>query len=100
MSDEESLYPIRFNYLRNTYSSVLYDVDGNVLVGETGQILNVYKEELKDMLQQKKIRYLHYLQTEPTYTYFITSTEQLERFHADRQEGSPVMGKTYHVYTD
>lgn len=86
-------------YHPNRYAKRLYDVDGNVLMGETGE-LNVFKEELKDLLESKQIRYMHYLSKEPTYSYFITSAEQLGRFHLERTEGSTEENKCYHVYPD
>lgn len=91
---------MRFVYHNNLYAGLLYDVDGNILLGETGQHLNVFKEELKDMLVGKKIRFMHYLTKEPTYAYFVTSPEQLGRFCLERNEGSPIEDKCYHVYPD
>lgn len=99
-TSSEILYPVRIIYHENRYAGVLYDVDGNVLRGETGQTLNVFKEELKDMLLDRKIRFLHYLSKEPTYAYFVTSPEQLGRFTLERVEGSTIRGKYYHVYPD
>lgn len=103
MSETESqheLFPVRMVYHHNRYAGVLYDVDGNILRGESGQILNVFKEEMKDMMMENKIRFMHYLTKEPTYSYFITSPEQLGRFHLERTEGSRKPGKTFHVYPD
>lgn len=97
---EPELFPVRMVYHNNRYASQLYDVDGNILRGESGIALNVFKEEFKDMLQNKTITFMHYLTTEPTYAYFITSDEQLGRFFLDRQEGSPNPNKCYHVYPD
>jgi hypothetical protein len=99
MSDEE-MHPIRYVYHPNRYAGILYDVDGNVLRGESGEPLNVFKEELKDMLIEKKIRFMHYLTKEPTYSYFIVDAEQLGRFHLARVEGSNRPNKCYHVYPD
>lgn len=99
-ASEVELFPVRMVYHHNRYAGVLYDVDGNVLRGESGQTLNVFKEELKDMMVENKIRFMHYLTKEPTYSYFITSPEQLGRFHIERTEGSRKQGKTFHVYPD
>jgi hypothetical protein len=99
MSDVE-LYPVEIVYHHNRYASTLVDVDGNVLVGEDGRNLNVFREELKDKLVLKEIRFMHYLTKEPTYAYFITSAEQLGRFHLERIEGAPKPYKKYHVYPD
>lgn len=97
---EVELYPIHYHHHNNRYSDTLYDVDGNVLRGESGRQLNVFQEELKDMMIEKKIRFMHFLHKEPTYAYFITSVEQLGRFHVERTEGSTTQGKTYHIYPD
>jgi hypothetical protein len=96
----EELFPVQIVYHHNRYAGVLYDVDGNILRGESGQTLNVFKEELKDMMIDRKIRFMHFLKEEPTYSYFITSHEQLGRFHIERREGSRKRGKAYHVYPD
>jgi hypothetical protein len=96
----EELYPIEMVYHHNRYGSTLVDVDGNVLVGKEGRRLNVFQEELKDMMISKEIRFMHYLSKEPTYSYFITTVEQLGRFHIQRTEGSPKFRKQYHVYPD
>lgn len=96
----EELFPVRIVYHHNRYAGHLYDVDGNILRGETGEVLNVFKEELKDMMIEKKIRFLHYLTKEPTYSYFIVDSEQLGRFHLERLEGSKKPNKAYHVYPD
>lgn len=96
----EERYPVRFVYHSNRYAGILFDVDGNVLRGESGDTMNVFKEEMKDMMIANKIRFVHYLTTEPTYAYFIMSPEQLGRFHIERTEGAPKPGKEYHVYPD
>lgn len=93
-------YPIEIVYHHNRYASRLVDVDGSVLVDAEGRPLNVFREQLKDMLTSKEIRFMHYLSKEPTYAYFITSPEQLGRFHLERSEGSLERGKKYHVYPD
>jgi hypothetical protein len=100
MSEPEELYPVEMVYHHNRYASILYDVDGNILTGESGRQLNVFQEELKDMLISRKIRFMHYMSKEPTYSYFIVDAEQLGRFHIERTEGSPEIGKKYHVYID
>jgi hypothetical protein len=97
---EPEVYPVEIVYHHNRYSSTLYDVDGKELIGESGRRLNVFQEELKDMLIEKKIRFMHYMSKEPTYAYFITSPEQLGRFHIERYEGSPKPHVKYHVYAD
>lgn len=97
---DDDRFPINIMYHNNPYAGHLYDIDGNVLRGESGNVLNVFKEEMKDMLISKQIRFIHYLTKEPTYAYFITDPEQLSRFLLDRVEGSLHPHKTYHVYAD
>ena len=75
-------------------------MDGEPLRGESGDILNVFKEEMKDMMMDNQIRFMHHLASEPTYSYFIICAEQLGRFHIERKEGSPTPNKCYHVYPD
>lgn len=97
---ECELYPVRLVYHNNRYAGKLYDVDGNILRGESGEAMNVFKEEFRDMLDSKKIHFMHYLTKEPTYAYFVTNEEQLGRFFLERQEGSTNPNKCYHVYMD
>jgi hypothetical protein len=97
---EPELFPVEIIYHHNRYGSYLLDVDGYPLVGESGHRLNVFREEMKDMMIARKIRFMHYLKTEPTYAYFVTSNEQLGRFHIERFEGSLTPNKRYHVYAD
>jgi hypothetical protein len=93
-------YKVKIVHHKNRYASTLYDVDGHELVGESGEKLNVFKEEFKDMLMAKKIRFIHYLGHEPTYAYFVTNSWQLDTFQVERQGGSTTEGKVFHVYTD
>lgn len=97
---DQELYPVQYIYHNNRYAGLLYDVDGNALRGESGETLNVFKEELKDMMVSKKIRFMHYISQEPTYAYFITNAEQLGRFMVERKDGSRIREKAYHVYLD
>lgn len=99
-SSEERLYPIKLVYHRNRYASVLLDVNGNELIGETGAVMNVFKEEMKDMLVERKIRCIHYMKREPTYIYFVINQEQAETFQLDRDHGSAFPNRCYHVYLD
>lgn len=93
-------YPVRLVHHNNRYAGHLFDVDGNVLRGESGDVLNVFKEEMKDMMISKKVRFIHQAAKEPTYAYFITDPEQCGRFLLDREEGSIMPDKCYHVYPD
>jgi hypothetical protein len=99
-TSEDVLHPVKIVYHNNRYAGTLYDVDGNVLRGESGQRLNVFREEMKDMLVDSKIRVIHYMTREPTYIYFITDHIQMFRFQEERKKGSPDPNKEYHVYLD
>jgi hypothetical protein len=93
-------FPIKLVMHRNTYANTLFDVDGNVLVGDSGFNLNVFREEMKDMMISKKVRCIHYMTKEPTYCYFITDQEQMDRFQRHRDNGSQYPEMNYHVYPD
>lgn len=69
-------------------------------MGESGHPLNVWKTELKDLLDNKKIRFIHHLATEPTYCYFVQNEKQAERFQMERELGSPAPYRRYHIYLD
>lgn len=97
---DEIRYPIKMEYHRNRYASTLFDVDGCVLTGMTGEPLNVFKEELKDMMMEKLIWFVHYMAKEPTYAYFVITQEQRDRFQYEREYGSLERNKVYHVYID
>lgn len=99
-TSDERLFPIRFQYHKNRYAGILYDVEGKVITGMTGEPLNVFKEELKDMMVENKIRFIHHTTKEPTYAYFVLNDWQKNKFILERTEGSPTMNKTYHVYPD
>lgn len=96
----QELYPIKLVMHYNRYEGTLFDVDGNILTGETGLRLNVFKEEMKDMMVEKKIRCIHYMSKEPTYIYFVVDQEQVNRFQRHRDQGSTYPEMTYHVYPD
>ena len=98
--DSNRLYPVTYVRHYDRYRKSLYDVDGYLLQGEHGDALHVWKEEFKDMLVAKKIRFIHYMASEPTYCYFIQSQEQAERFQQEREEGSRFPYKRYHIYPD
>jgi hypothetical protein len=99
-ASETTLFPITFQYHYNTYAGTLYDVEGNVLVGDGGQRLNVFQVELKEKLITKAIRFIHCMSSDPTYAYFIQSDEQQSRFLYDRVHGHENPNMTYHVYPD
>lgn len=97
---EPEVYPIHLVMHRNRYKDTLFDVEGNVLVGESGLKLNVFREEMKDMMIDKKVRCIHYMTKEPSYIYFVVNQQQADHFQYCRDNGSPFQGTHFHVYPD
>lgn len=98
---EESvlLYPIKFRDCGSTYARKLYDVDGFVLLGDDGSLLNVYNKAMKRAFDNKKLRVIHNMKGE--YVYFITSESQRQRFINERENGCPDLhDRTYYIYRD
>lgn len=92
------LFPITLRHAGSTYARKLRDVDGFYLIGERGNFLNVYNVEMKEALQQKKIRAIHHLRK--GYFYFVQTEEQLRRFRKEREDGSDLENVVYWVYFD
>lgn len=91
------LYPIKFRDCGSTYAKKLYDVDGFVLLGDDGSLLNVYNKAMKRAFDNKKLRVIHNMKGE--YVYFITSESQRQRFINERENGCPdVDDRTYYIY--
>lgn len=100
-TEQESvqLYPIKFRDCGSTYARKLYDVDGFVLLGDDGSLLNVYNKAMKRAFDNKKIRVIHNMKGE--YVYFITSESQRQRFINERENGCPDLhDRTYYIYRD
>jgi hypothetical protein len=76
----------------------LYDVDGNILTDNQGARLNVWTKVMNEYLLSGKLRLIHRI-AEPSYSYFVISEQQRQRFEFERENGS---GKRmiYHVYAD
>lgn len=97
---EPEVYPIHLVMHYNRYKGTLFDVEGNILMGESGLKLNVFREEMKDMMSDQKVRCIHYMTKEPSYIYFIVNQDQADKFQHYRDHGSPFPGTYYHVYPD
>lgn len=91
--------PIKLQNRGSRYSRTLYDLDGNVLQDKNGNQLNVYTANMKTAFENGKLRLIHKL-SDPGYSYFVTSAEQLERFNEERENGSYRYTNVYHVYAD
>lgn len=97
--DSVRLYPIKFRDCGSAYNRKLYDVDGFVLLGEDGSLLNVYNKEMKRAFDKKKLRVIH--NVSKGYVYFITSEAQRQRFINERENGCQDMyDRTYFIYKD
>lgn len=80
------------------WNKIIYDVDGNPVIGDNGTPISFFHGELKDMFSSKRVT-LHHRLKEPSYRYIVTSTNQLRTFLDERQNGADTP-KTYHVYVD
>lgn len=101
MSDNNSeitYYPIRLQLRRHIYGSHLYDVDGFLILDKYGAPANVFKTQLREMMQSKEVRIIRDLQC--GYRYFVRSEEQKSRFIREREFGCSYYPRTYHVYHD
>lgn len=98
-SFETSRYPVRFKDCGSPYQWKLYNVDGNVLIGEaSGQYLNVYTDELSKAFKDGTIRWMHAMK--PGYRYFIRNQSQMDIFQEERTYGSIHENKTFFIYAD
>lgn len=105
MSDDDSSsthhqkrFPIRIQLRPGTYHRHLYDVDGALLVGQSGNPLHVFNKELKNEMDAKRVRLIRNLRC--GYRYFVTSLEQWNRFMEHRKNGTLYFRITYHLYPD
>jgi len=96
--DPEIRFPVKYDVHRNVYAQRLYDLDGDMICGEDGVPLNVFRREMRELLEDGKIRVVHNIRT--GYRYFITSLEQENRFLREREHGSLMPQSTYHIYAD
>lgn len=98
-NESVKLYPIILKDKGSTYNRKLYDVDGFVLLGEDGTLLNVYNKAMKEAFEKKRLRVIHNMKGE--YVYFIVSESQRQRFLNERENGCPDLNdRTYYIYRD
>lgn len=76
----------------------LFDVDGNIVRGTNGGPLNLYSPAIRDYVDQGAVRFIYDLPRE--YRYIITSPQQMKRFRLERERGSRLKQRIYHVYFD
>lgn len=93
-----ALYPIKMRDCGSRYNRTLYDVDGNILCSSTGVHLNVYTKVMQEEFDGGRLRLIHHMK-EPTYTYFVTSDQQANRFQTHREQGAPSR-RVYYAYVD
>jgi hypothetical protein len=92
-------YPIKYQSHNSTYDKILYDVEGKPIINDGGVYLSVYRKEMKEAFDTQQLRLIHYMSSEPSYRYFVTSPAQLKAFQDHRDQGAPEK-KIYHVYLD
>lgn len=91
--------PIKLVNRGSRYATTLYDLDGNVLKDVSGNKLNVYTANMLVAFEEGKLRLIRKL-SDPGYSYFVTSEEQLDRFEEEREMGTFRYNNIYHVYAD
>lgn len=94
----QPLYRVSIKDCGSTYARRLYDVDGFVLQDDEGNFINVYSKEMRNMIDQGRIRAIRSLRN--NYLYFITYDAQRRRFKEEREIGSKHQRVTYYVYRD
>lgn len=97
-STHQERFPIRLQLRHGVYHRHLYDVEGALLVGLSGNPLHVFNGELKDEIDAKRVRCIRDIRC--GYRYFVTSVEQWNRFMEHRKYGSLYFRVTYHIYPD
>lgn len=80
------------------YSKTLHDVRGNVLLGPSGNNLNVYSAEMKNEMDRGDLRLIHCIKR--NYRYFVTSQSDIDLFQYHRNYGAPHQDYVYVVYPD
>lgn len=91
--------PIKLRNRGSRYARILYDLDGNVLKDKFGVNINVYTVNIRTAFEEGSLRLIRKL-SDPGYSYFVTSEEQLQRFEEERDLGTSRYNNVYHVYAD
>ena len=95
--DSDVRFQVKYRLHWNVYADRLYDVDGDLLINDSGKELNFFMREMRELLEDGKIRVIHNIRI--GYRYFITSLEQEARFLREKEYGSEEP-TTYHIYPD
>ncbi len=82
-----------------TYAKTLYDVEGQALVDEDGNHVNIFTVKMKDMLQKGTIS-CHHKPGRPGYRYLCTYKTQADLFKKARQRGACNVVGPFHIYPD
>ena len=91
-------FPITLVTMKSITDKELYDIDGNLVLDKFGNVLNIYKEEMKDAIESGDIRVVHNIGY--GFRYIVKRTEQEERFIDERKNGSFSSDKHYYIYPD
>lgn len=84
------------------YARILYDVEGNILVDRTGRLINVFRGNMEESMDQGWLKvYRNSTMGGVCYRYFVTSREQFITFVDERDNGTYTGPNVfYHVYVD
>lgn len=95
----ERRFPVVIQNQGPVFQKTLRDVTGSLLLSPTnGRPLNMFSVELRDLLEEGKIRVIH--RVDPGYVYFVTNTYDERMFQSDRDNGSEFPYTEYYVYFD
>ena len=102
ISSSRKTWPVHLKDHVNVYARILYDVEGNILVDRTGRLINVFRSNMEESMDQGWLKvYRNSTMGGVCYRYFVTSREQFITFVDDRDNGTYTGPNVfYHVYVD
>lgn len=92
-------FRVSYTVHTTTYAKTLYDVDGNLLVDERNVPVNVFKREMKEMMDRGDLICFH-APGKPGHRYFVTHKQQGEEFRKAKRTGFSSNPNSFHVYED
>lgn len=92
-----SVYYIRHPSI---YNQTLYDIEGNPLLDEERQPLNLWTTKMNEYLKTKRIRCIRVPNGQHAFSYFITDPCQRATFNEVCEKGSMISRNPLHVYVD
>lgn len=96
---EARRFPVVLQNQGPVFQKTLKDVTGNILRSPTtGQPINMFNAEMRELIEQGKIRIIH--KVNPGYVYFTTNLYDETTFQTDRDNGSEFPWTEYAVYFD